>query len=342
MTQVSPAGTNDATRYGASGPSVDNTTCLPATPDAPPDWSTVKEEISCPLCEYSLRGLVESRCPECGYRFIWREMLDPSVRLHPYLFEHHPERNLWSLRKTFVGSLRPKRFWNSIHPVQPSMPKRLVRYWALIALSFVLLLILESSLMTFAMRARHIQARANNLAFISANPGWQASIIRQYGSNEVFLDRFFPIDAQYLSKYWSDYFRSQVPATIGVAMIPWVTLLSLLVFRISMRRARIRTIHVIRAVIYSQTVMLGCFFIARLAGSSILIAFPRAFINMPWLITASSGLFVLIGLIAGFYGMVVAYRDYLRFDRPAWTVLAASAVTVMILINVGLVYNNWQ
>lgn len=342
MTQVSSTGTNDANRYGASGPAADDTTRLPATSESPPDWSTVDEEIACPLCEYSLRGLVESRCPECGYRFIWREMLDPSVRLHPYLFEHHPERNLWSLRKTFVGTLRPKHFWNSIHPVQPSMPKRLVWYWALIALSFVLLLILEASLMTFAMRARHIQARADSLAFISANPGWQASIIRQYGSSEVFLDRYFPIDAQYLSRYWGDNFCSQVPATIGAAIIPWATILSFMVFQISMRRARIRTIHVIRAVIYSQTVMLGCFFIARLAGSSILIAFPRVFINLPWLITVSSGLFVLIGLIAGFYGMVVAYRDYLRFDRPAWTVLAASAVTAMILINVGLVYNNWQ
>ena len=49
------------------------------------------ETLHCPLCEYNLRGLSEPRCPECGYRFEWAELRDPSRRLHPYLFEHHPE-----------------------------------------------------------------------------------------------------------------------------------------------------------------------------------------------------------------------------------------------------------
>ena len=33
------------------------------------DWSTITENIECPLCLYNLRGLTEPRCPECGYQF---------------------------------------------------------------------------------------------------------------------------------------------------------------------------------------------------------------------------------------------------------------------------------
>jgi hypothetical protein len=39
--------------------------------NVPPDWSTLSTELSCPLCEYNLRGLTDSRCPECGFAFTW-------------------------------------------------------------------------------------------------------------------------------------------------------------------------------------------------------------------------------------------------------------------------------
>ena len=55
-----------------------------------PDWMQVEHAVLCPLCEYELRGLVDPRCPECGYRFNWPELLDPTLRRHEYLFEHHP------------------------------------------------------------------------------------------------------------------------------------------------------------------------------------------------------------------------------------------------------------
>ena len=66
------------------------------TATTPVDWDTISEEILCPLCDYNLRGLIQPRCPECGYRFEWQGLLDPKYRLHPYLFEHHPERNFRS------------------------------------------------------------------------------------------------------------------------------------------------------------------------------------------------------------------------------------------------------
>src|SRR5437867_9803555 len=88
-----------------------------------------REDVRCPLCDYNLRGLSEPRCPECGYQFVWDEVLDPARRKHPYLFEHHPEANVASFFRTLLGGLRPRRFWSSLLPVQPSRPRRLLMYW---------------------------------------------------------------------------------------------------------------------------------------------------------------------------------------------------------------------
>src|SRR5438552_18029124 len=99
-----------------------------------PPVTTGPDALHCPMCDYDLRGQVEPRCPECGYRFDWEELRDPARRLHPYLFEHHPERNLWSLVRTFFGGMLPRRFWRSLYPTQPASLRRLMTYYLLIVL----------------------------------------------------------------------------------------------------------------------------------------------------------------------------------------------------------------
>ena len=88
-----------------------------------------KEELHCPLCDYDLRGLTEPRCPECGYQFEWVELMDRTRRTHPFLFEHHPERNVWSFTRTAIAGLRSIRFWKSIKPHMTPRPARLLLYW---------------------------------------------------------------------------------------------------------------------------------------------------------------------------------------------------------------------
>src|SRR5688500_11548513 len=90
------------------------------------------EPLLCPMCDYDLRGQVEPRCPECGYRFDFDELRDATRRLHPYLFEHHPKRNIRSFLETLLGGLRPKRFWTLLHPAQRSSPRRLALYFFII------------------------------------------------------------------------------------------------------------------------------------------------------------------------------------------------------------------
>ncbi len=96
----------------------------------PPDWSSIQGDIHCPFCRYNLHGIGEPRCPECGYTFGWPDLLDPTRRLHPYLFEHHPERNLWSFWRTATGALLPRRFWRAVQP-ESVRPRRLILYWVL-------------------------------------------------------------------------------------------------------------------------------------------------------------------------------------------------------------------
>src|ERR1700750_3417749 len=91
----------------------------------PPDWSARSQEILCPLCDYNLRGLAEPRCPECGHRFEWIEILK-AEKLHPFLFEHHPEKNLKSLVRTCLASLRPWHFWKGVLPTHETNVRRLV------------------------------------------------------------------------------------------------------------------------------------------------------------------------------------------------------------------------
>src|SRR5439155_25446129 len=103
------------------------------TPATLPDWEAIAHDVPCPLCDYNLRGLADPRCPECGSRFDWAEVTDPERRLHPYLFEHHPERNVRAFWQTLVGTLRPRKFWSGLSPTQPLRPGRMWLYWLITA-----------------------------------------------------------------------------------------------------------------------------------------------------------------------------------------------------------------
>src|SRR5437762_9083583 len=91
-----------------------------------------EEAIHCPLCDYNLRGLIEPRCPECGYRFDWDDLQNPAKKTHPYLFEHQRRRNVYVFARTVIGQLLPRRFWSSVRPSQPSNPSRLALYFGIV------------------------------------------------------------------------------------------------------------------------------------------------------------------------------------------------------------------
>src|SRR5688500_14223296 len=106
-------------------------------PSAPPvfDSSAARDALNCPLCNYSLRGLADAadpRCPECGYRFTWEELLVARQNLHPYLFEHHKPGNVRSFFRTLRHGMRPAKFWSGLNAAHEVRPWRLVVYCALV------------------------------------------------------------------------------------------------------------------------------------------------------------------------------------------------------------------
>lgn len=301
--------------------------------EAPPEWSKIDWDIPCPLCEYNLRGLNVPRCPECGYRFTWSEVLDPDRREHPYLFEHHPRRNFWSFRKTVRGAMRPKQFWTSLHPVMPSRPGRMLAYWLATFLCFaaaaatVLCMraacelacsLIEGQTALFSFRFRPWQGRPTGLAAGSA---------RLPSAVWDFL----------LSLTWECDQAQTLLAMAALVLFVWplLTLVSLKVFRWSMRRAKVNKVHVRRCVLYSFDMIPPA--LTMLLALLLLIGQAISGSDTGW---HEPFLFFLpfLSVVFCVRRLYYAYVRYLRFDRPFLTVLASQ---IMVLLAIMVVWLPW-
>lgn len=308
----------------------------PASPA--PDWEHVDEEIHCPLCEYNLRGLIEPRCPECGYRFAWPELLDPTKRLHPYLFEHHPERNFKSFCRTLVGGLRPRRFWKSLLPVQPSFLRRLLIYW-LVATSLYSVVVAGAFAVGAVNDARRLcMLRPTQIAVLSSrrNMRYRQSVIKEYGSVQAYLDAEYPLgpSASYvLRRLVSGEFL--VAGTV-LLVWPWLTFATLMIFQISMHRARVRPIHVLRCVVYTYDLVVWAS-VACVVAMMVRYALGSTWTPYNWIGTIL--LAVAGALVIAFYRLWMAYRVHLRFEHAFATILASQVITVLLLATLlGVVF----
>lgn len=321
---------------------------LEATPgQAMPDWSSITEDILCPLCEYNLRGVSEPRCPECGYRFEWQEVLDPGRRQHTYLFEHHASNRVRWFRKTVRATLRPGQFWRALHPVQMIHPGRLVLYALIVAAVYIL----SVQMLPGGLAARQIQrileqGVVNQAAYLA--PGTLlAGQIATYGSLEkykAYLESRFPTHVTLpilrktmdtLTFGWSPRELFALEWPLLVLLWPAITLAALSIFRISMRRARIRTAHVLRCVVYSFDAF---FWVGLLNGIVLGVYLPCVLIwgLNPGIAELFGLLRILIVAMVGhtLYRLVQAYRLYLRFDHPILTVLASQVIAGLAMLKV--------
>lgn len=319
--------------------------------DCGPDWSDVTEEILCPLCDYNLRGLRDERCPECGYRFEWTELLDPQTRRHPYLFEHYPNRNFWSFWKTLRGGLRPRRFWSTIHPRQQIRSRRLAGYY-MISLFLILVSALIPVVSHFANHmkvASKERARLEQDAASAKYAGWVQTGILRHGSLDAFLDSMVPpvgttaFYAHVVKETAScDQFladvrqRGLIPVMLCICWI-WFSYAALLLFQWSMRRAHVNYRHVLRCVVYSFDAWIWMVIIG-LPATFLLSASPVTNVQQ------FSGIIALILLIVIplhiIRRLVCAYRQYLRFESAMVVVLVSQAICALIFINI-LVLNYW-
>jgi hypothetical protein len=271
----------------------------------------VTGDVVCPLCDYNLRGLTEPRCPECGYQFQWRDLLDPKRQTHPYIFEHHPRRNVWSFVRTAIGGLRPLKFWSSLRPDQTSRPKRLIAYWVACMLIVLLLLVL-------ACAALFVGETAKFNAYWGL-PGFRS--MRPVPSHRSYLD-------------W-DAFRWTLKAHgppfwlcwAACVAWPWLTAAVLMIFRVSMRRAKVNTEHVLRSVLYSGDAFLWP---ALLLTASLWVGVVLMAIGLtdeplgPWL--RPIGVIVAILCFLPVVKLWAAYQRYLRLRHAFWTIVASQVI----------------
>ncbi|OQY99088.1 MAG: hypothetical protein B6D36_16640 [Planctomycetes bacterium UTPLA1] len=313
----------------------------------PPGWDAITEEIACPLCEYNLRGLAEPRCPECGYRFGWREMLDPTQRLHPYLFEHHPERNVWSFFKTFAGHLRPIRFWRRLHPGQPSHPGRIVVYWLYIAAVFFLSVGTLLACLIPLVRANNTM-QWNFMLSNGGNPKYVSKeyldqLTQEFGSIEAYLAAEWPVTTTGIVR--RILFGQDNPTGAMVALLlmwPWLTQAIFIIFRRTLNRTSIRLPHLMRIVVYSCDVItwpcVGVFIVLAIVG----ITWTPGGLAMP-LMSYLYGWLVLFGMaaIVWAYRLIAAFKYYLRFERPVSIVLISQLILILTALNIFLVTVLW-
>lgn len=310
----------------------------PAANPAPPDWATVQREILCPLCDYSLRGLSEPRCPECGHRFEWAEVLSPQAQLHPYLFEHHPRHGAWSFVRTQLGGLLPRRFWRTLNPSQPSRPNRLVLYWLIAAA-----LLVAAQVVPFASHVHSVWAEAN-AARNRARMMWnrlpddhedKKRLIAQYGSWEKAIAAITPaqpLDRKMVSLAWSQYRQGSGVAIASAMAIawPWMSFVALLLFAASMQRAQVKPIHVLRCAIYACDVGLILLCLWLLAPKDLLIHRDLRLAYSPTAIYIGLAAIALAAI--SWYRLGTAYHRYMRFDRPYATALAAQAIVLLLVL----------
>lgn len=274
----------------------------PETPSI--DWSTIAEAVECPLCQYNLRGLTEPRCPECGHRFTWPEVLDPTLRRHRYLYEHHSERDVSSFFRTLFASWRPGRFWKELHPGQPSSVGRLWKYlivlWIFVALPLIALTVLG----------------------IPHESGFGMYI--QSGG----LITYVPSPMKLVSIWHlpdTSYAEATLILTAALLVLPLVTFCYLVaIFWISMHHARVRPAHVFRCVVYSYGFVTPTWLVVL--GAVLLNA------TGPWAGQFNEGLLFLMayGALAVWlvhaWQLYIAYKRYMRFNAPFATIFALELI----------------
>lgn len=294
----------------------------PAGPvEAPPllDTPQARDALACPLCAYSLRGLSAAerpQCPECGYGFDWGELLRARQYAHPFLFEHHPRRNVRSLLWTLLAGVWPRRFWSSLNAGHEIHRNRLFAYWAVTAVAIAV----AGFVGTFVAEAA---ARYREYVF-----GWFPR------TTTPWRQRFLRSVAQAM---WDEGSLELYLLAAALAW-PWLTLAALLVYQASMRRAKVRAAHVVRVVVYCGDVFLwtgAAFALLGLLRWTGILSRGRMW-DDALAARQTATAFLLLALVAA-YRLGVAYRRYLRFDHP-WATVVAAQVVVLLFVTTALTW----
>lgn len=183
------------------------------------------DELKCLNCRYPLFGLPQQRCPECGTEFTWTELLLAQHRRSLFLFEYwwrsRPIRSAWW---TWRKALRPGRFWRMVKLHHP--PQR-------------------GPLFLFAVAALLLGLVAFFVGIVLGQIGTDLYWRSTFG-NSIWSS----VNPQSLLPS-SISLRGVVPSLLHITFWLGCALLALMIFVGSMRRLRLRTVHLVRVWAYS-------------------------------------------------------------------------------------------
>lgn len=331
---------------------------MSADPSRPVDHTpqniSAAEDLFCPICAYNLRGVSDPRCPECGLTFTWEDMRDPRRRLHAYLFEHHPERNVWSFVRTLLGGLWPPRFWSRLNPLQRVDVPRLILYWKLNAAILLVCLLVFVTMMVVQYNHANENARNDVISQMARMPWYRTQMNDFYkrnfnGSQDKYFETYFPIgigSALYRQRgelFWT------LALTFQVLAWPWLSYLSLVSFRHSMKRVNKGRIHVLRCCIYSLDFLTFIAALVALANAlwrillifdnGKILGFVRSWVPSPLPSEEMAPILdgMMIALFAG-WRLYVAGKRYMQFNNPLATVVASQMLAFLLILNVLILY----
>ena len=306
----------------------------------PTDRATA--ELACPLCGYSLRGLTEPRCPECGFAFTWGELLDAKRDRQPWLFEHGRGWAVQRFLGTSVRTVWPRSFWRQVTPATPVRPRRVVLYWAAATAPLVALIVLLVAVDTVGL-ARSFRVYRTEYLPVPGRPGLYFSKVNGNAESAGDLDYFWPSPwtAAFVARERYRY-PDQPTAVVGpvvavAAAWPWLTLAALSLFPASLRRARAGRPHVLRAAVYGCDFGLLTFAVA-LACAGLALWTGVAW-QPPWagwgLVARGLVPAVLTAVACGAlatYRLTIACQRYLHVDRPLLTAATTQALLLLAVV----------
>lgn len=281
--------------------------------DPAPDWSLFHDDVHCPLCAYNLRGLTTPRCPECGHRFDWRELLEAARRAGTKYFEHQDGLAVRAFFRTAWDAFRPARFWEALSPVHPSRPYRLLAYW-----------VWAAALFAVYVRFQIPVARAAVWGV-----WWRLNRPRQ-------MSRFDFLEYVIAEVQWSDFMHRDVLWIALPLIAPWLILGALVLFQATLRRARIRLHHLMRVAIHCADPMLAI--ATGLVLSAVFIVIGGASPTNLQLASAISFAAILLCWLIVTHRLYSAIKRYLRLPGAAAITLLVQVVATISLANLYLAY----
>jgi DNA-directed RNA polymerase subunit RPC12/RpoP len=251
------------------------------------------ESLRCPDCGYNLYGLPTNRCAECGRSFTWDDLPRPMSPLAHRLIEQrgrsHPLR---SGVFTWWVTQRPRRFWRGLSIQDPVRPRPLG--------IFLLALLVCGGLAAIAFH-------------VLSDYGLWREYRSVVGSGGSF--RWAP--------------RAYETWTGLFLMAGWIacSLLTLLLFPQTMRRARIRYDHLLRVGVYAVAApgtgaVVATSLVLALSLFSDALLVPAAY-------PAWFAILLLVAALGAGRSLRIALRDYLRISHATSVAVVTQLIAVL-------------